>query len=313
MNTNDEKIQWHPAFDAALQIELGEETKYLEFDSEHLLSKKPMQIDVLVKNERHVKIQKNIGRIFRQYNIVEYKSPEDDLNIDDFYKVYAYACIYKADTETVDFIPAAELTITFVCYHYPRTMLQKLQRDRQITVKNMESGIYYLMGDAIPMQLIIVPRLSKTNNYWLNNLRNDLKSGGEIRNFIEKYGENKNSKLYQALADTIMRANWQELKEERKMCEALRELFADDLRESREEGIIEGRNVGKLEGAASKIIEKVIKKHQKGYTAEATADMLEEPVSRIRKIYDVIEKNAPDYDAETICKQLREKEEQIAD
>ena len=84
MNTNDEKIQWHPAFDAALQIELGEETKYLEFDSEHLLSKKPMQIDVLVKNERHVKIQKNIGRIFRQYNVVEYKSPEDDLNIDDF-------------------------------------------------------------------------------------------------------------------------------------------------------------------------------------------------------------------------------------
>ena len=145
---------------------------------------------------------------------------------------------YKADTETVDFIPAAELTITFVCYHYPRTMLQKLQRDRQITVENMESGIYYLMGDAIPIQLIIVPRLSKTNNYWLNNLRNDLKSGGEIRNFIEKYGENKNSKLYQALADTIMRANWQELKEERKMCEALRELFADDLRESREEGII---------------------------------------------------------------------------
>ena len=59
------------------------------------------------------------------------------------------------------------------------------------------SGIYYLMGDAIPMQLIIVPRLSKTNNYWLNNLRNDLKSGGEIRNFIEKYGENKNSKLCQ--------------------------------------------------------------------------------------------------------------------
>ena len=33
---------------------------------------------------------------------------------------------------------------------------------------------------------------------------------------------------------------WQELKEERKMCEALRELFADDLRESKEEGIMEG-------------------------------------------------------------------------
>lgn len=130
MNTNDEKIQWHPAFDAALQIEFGEEAEYLEFDSEHLLSKKPMQINVLIKNEKHVKIQKNIGRIFRQYNIIEYKSPEDNLDIDDFYKVYAYACIYKADTEKIDLIPAAELTITFVCYHYPRAMLDKLQRDR---------------------------------------------------------------------------------------------------------------------------------------------------------------------------------------
>ena len=39
MNTNDEKIQWHPAFDAALQIEFGDEAKYLEFDPEHLISK----------------------------------------------------------------------------------------------------------------------------------------------------------------------------------------------------------------------------------------------------------------------------------
>ena len=62
------------------------------------------------------------------------------------------------------------------------------------------------------LQLIVIPKLSKENNYWLNNLRNDLKSGGEIRNFIEQYGKNKNSKLYQALADTIMRANWEELR-----------------------------------------------------------------------------------------------------
>ena len=78
------------------------------------------------------------------------------------------------------------------------------------------------------------------------------------------------------------------------MCEALKELFADDFKESelkgrnagRIEGRIEGRNAGKMEGK----IELVIKKQQKGYTAEATADMLEEPVSRIRQIYDVIEK-----------------------
>jgi hypothetical protein len=127
------------------------------------------------------------------------------------------------------------------------------------------------------------------------------------------YSKNKNSKLYQALADAVMRANWEKLKEGSNMCEALKELFADDFKESelkgRNAGRIEGRIEGRTEGAASKIIELVIKKHQKGYTAEDTADMLEEPVSRIQQIYDVIEKSSPDYDAETIYKQLCEKEE----
>ena len=298
MNTKDDKIQWHPAFDAALQIELGDEAKYLEFESEHMLTKKPMQIDVLVKNDKHVKIQKNIGRIFRQYNIIEYKSPKDDLNIDDFYKTYAYACIYKSDTEAVDRIQATELTISFVCYHYPRAMLNKLERDRGITVESVDDGIYYLLGDAIPIQLIVVPVLSKENNYWLNNLRNDLKSGGEIRRFIELYEKNKNSKLYQALADTIMRANWEEVKEERKMCEALKELFADDLRESE----LKGRNAGKIEGK----IELVIKKYGKGCTVEETAEMLEESPAVIQQIYDVIEQYAPNYNAETIYKALHD-------
>lgn len=298
MNTKDDKIQWHPAFDAALQIELGDEAKYLEFESEHMLTKKPMQIDVLVKNDKHVKIRKNIGRIFRQYNIIEYKSPKDDLNIDDFYKTYAYACIYKSDTEAVDRIQATELTISFVCYHYPRAMLNKLERDRGITVESVDDGIYYLLGDAISIQLIVVPALSKENNYWLNNLRNDLKSGGEIRRFIELYEKNKNSKLYQALADTIMRANWKEVKEERKMCEALKELFADDLRESE----LKGRNAGKIEGK----IELVIKKYGKGCTVEETAEMLEESPAVIQQIYDVIEQYAPNYNAETIYKALHD-------
>ena len=298
MNTKDDKIQWHPAFDAALQIELGDEAKYLKFESEHMLTKKPMQIDVLVKNDKHVKIQKNIGRIFRQYNIIEYKSPKDDLNIDDFYKTYAYACIYKSDTEAVDRLQATELTISFVCYHYPRAMLNKLERDRCIAVEGVDDGIYYLLGDAIPIQLIVVPALSKENNYWLNNLRNDLKSGGEIRRFIELYEKNKNSKLYQALADTIMRANWKEVKEERKMCEALKELFADDLRESE----LKGRNAGKIEGK----IELVIKKYGKGCTVEETAEMLEESPAVIQQIYDVIEQYAPNYNAETIYKALHD-------
>ena len=50
-----------------------------------------------------------------------------------------------------------------------------------MVVEQEDSGIYYLIGDAIPIQLVIVPKLSKEHNYWLNNLRNDLKAGSEIK------------------------------------------------------------------------------------------------------------------------------------
>ena len=99
------------------------------------------------------------------------------------------------------------------------------------------------------------------------------------------------------------------------MCKALRELFADDLRESREEGIMEGRNVGKREGKlegkregeASKVIEIVIKKYKKGCSVKETADMLEEPQTLIKQIYDVIGQCAPDYNVEAIYKILLDK------
>ena len=47
-----------------------------------------------------------------------------------------------------------------------------------------------------------------------------------------------------------------------------------------------------------------MKKYKKGCTAEETADMLEEPPSQIRQIYDAIGQCAPDYNVEKIYKRL---------
>ena len=67
-----------------------------------------------IKKKTGEALKKNIGRIFRRHNIVEYKSPKDYLGINDFYKVYAYACHYLAMSKQVKDISADELTITFV-------------------------------------------------------------------------------------------------------------------------------------------------------------------------------------------------------
>lgn len=66
-------LQWHPAFQAVLQIEFAEEAKYLQFLKEYNLTDSPLRVDTLIiKVETGVKIQKKIGRIFRGYNIIEY-------------------------------------------------------------------------------------------------------------------------------------------------------------------------------------------------------------------------------------------------
>lgn len=231
----EEMLQWHSAFAAAIQIELEEEIGKLFFETEHLLSKKPMQIDeLIIKVKNKEKINKNIGRIFRQYNIIEYKSPEDYLSINDFYKVYGYTCFYQSDTEKVCEIPPNELTITFICNHYPRKMLKHLQRFRRLEVVNKGRGIYYLTGDSIPIQLLITKELDSAENRWLQSLRTDLKGKDEIESILQSYEKKKSSKLYQAAMNVIARANWSAMKEVKAtMCEALRELMAEEFEEER--------------------------------------------------------------------------------
>ena len=66
---------WHPAFFAGIQIELEEDADNLVFENEHQLGTKPMEIDVLIiKKETDRPVKKNIGRIFKKHNIIEYLS-----------------------------------------------------------------------------------------------------------------------------------------------------------------------------------------------------------------------------------------------
>ncbi len=44
----EDKIQWHPAFCSAMELELREYKKYLRYEREHNLGKMPLKIDFLV-------------------------------------------------------------------------------------------------------------------------------------------------------------------------------------------------------------------------------------------------------------------------
>ena len=245
MPAEKEALQWHPAFFAGIQIELKDDKENLSFENEHQLSTKPMEIDVLViKKEKDVPVRKNIGRIFRKHNIIEYKSPKDYLSIDDFYKVYFYTCFYKADTGAADEIKANELTMTFVCSRYPAKLIRHLREKRGYTIEKQEDGIYYIKGDYFPIQIIVTSKLSETENLWLKNLTDNMKDVGSAEKLIDDYGKHRENHLYEAVMNIIVRANKEKFQEVRGMCDALKELMKDELEEAKREAKKEGIQQG---------------------------------------------------------------------
>ena len=293
----NEKIQWHPAFDAALQIELAEDAEHLIFETEHLLGKKPMQMDeLIIKKNTKKKIRKKLGHIFLGHNIIEYKSPDDYLSVNDFYKVYGYACFYQSDTEMVRKIDPADITITFVCNHYPRQMLKHLCDFRNISIQKYAPGIYHLIGDSFPMQLVITHELSNEEYYWLHYLRNDLKAGAEIEDLAKHYFPNQNSTLYQAVMNVIVRGNIKEMEVDRHMCEALYELFEIKMeqlgkqwrKEAREEGIETGREAGRKE-AREEMVKCLVE------TCEELGVSIPETTKRLVEKLSISKENAEEY------------------
>ncbi len=242
-------FQWHPANYAGLQIEFEDEKKYLSFEDEHQLGTKPMAIDILIiKNTEGYKVKKNIGRIFRKYNIIEYKSPDDYLSIDDFYKVYGYTCFYKADTPTVNQIEVNELTITFISRKYPRKLLRHLELERGFAIQKIESGIYYIVGDAIPIQFIVANKLSQTENLWLKGLTNQLHNYELTAALTKDYYEHKQNTLYESVMDIIMRANKKQFEEANNMCEAMKEFiwehYGDEIMKEKQASFTNGTQNG---------------------------------------------------------------------
>jgi len=91
------KIHWHPAFIEAIKMELKDYLDIIEIQQEIPLTAEPLRIDcIIIKKSKDMVIKKNIAGIFKEWNIIEYKSPLDHVSVNDFHKVYAYACLYSA-------------------------------------------------------------------------------------------------------------------------------------------------------------------------------------------------------------------------
>jgi hypothetical protein len=303
MSGKTEKLQWHPAFCAATELELRQDLDVLELIPEYNLSKKPLQIDLVIIKKMDWKrtLQNEIGHIMRGHNILEYKGPGDELTIDSFFKVIGYASLYKAQGIAVNKIPASEVTVSFFRNAYPKALFLELKKEGYI-LKKMYPGIYYVRGKVpFPVQVVVTSQLERKAHCSLRVLTTQVEMQ-DAELFLEQihYLESKNERSnIDSVLQVSVNANKQVyslLRRQNEMCEALRELMKDEIEKELENKLEQGEKL--------QLIRQVIKKLQKGNSVEETADMLEEEPENIRKIYEIAATMAPDYDVEKIYQKL---------
>ena len=207
---SNEKIFWHDAFFEAIQLELYHYKDDLTFINEHPLNKEALIIDVMViKKDPGITIEKNIGRMFREVNLLEFKSEKDSLTVRDYNKVVAYGYLY-ASFAPVD---VSSLTLTFAVTVHPRKLLTYLEKQRGFKVTFSEDGICYVEGDTFPVQILIGKKLSPEKNLFLKNLRSNLNKAEAKRTFSEYKALTKGFERKNSYIDRLVKSNYVVIRE----------------------------------------------------------------------------------------------------
>ena len=155
--------------------------------------------------------------------------------------------------------------------------MQHLKEFRGLNIIHVEAGIYYITGDAFPMQLLVTRELDPKENLWLQSLRNNMSKPEEIEILLKEYETKKSSKLYQTAMEVITRANWDAVKEVKEtMCKALKELMAEEFQEQEE--LVTKR-------VTEQVTEEFIRTLSKNITdVDKLAELLNLPVEQVYKV-----------------------------
>ena len=273
------KIHWHPGFYGGMELELRHNKNDLIFETEHQLSKEPLKIDMLIiKKKSDVKIQNQIGAIFRKHNIVEYKSPEDGMTIDDYSKAVGYALLYKGLGTIVDEIPLDELTVSLVRDTYPIRLMESVKAHGGVIEEHFP-GIYYITGIfIIPTQVVVTGQLLSTEHSFLRVLSKNAKEEDVLQFLkaaeeISSQGDKNNVSAVLQVSSSANEELYDQIRRDNNMFETLKEIMKDDFKETAEKA---------SEETTKKHISTIMKKMN--ITAEEAMDILEVPLEE-RKVF----------------------------
>ena len=134
----------------------------MEFLPEFQLGKLPPRLDLeVIKKDKDYVVDEDFGKIYRTYNIHEYKSDRDQLSIDELSQATAYGFHLKHSGRFAEEYPLDEITISIFRRTYPRELFKKLAHYK-IAVVPQSSGIYYVEGFSVfPTQIVVMKEFDK--------------------------------------------------------------------------------------------------------------------------------------------------------
>jgi hypothetical protein len=214
---------WHTMFYGALELIL--DSKLFSYQFQRSLTKGPLQIDaIIVKKLQDVEPTAKIAKLFLRDNIIEFKGPGDNMSVGDFYKVNAYAHLYRSITEAA---PIREITLTFVERPYPEDMIKHFEEELGYTVEKKWPGIYYVTGGQFPVQLIETKALEDAENIWLKHLDNELGAQELVALMQAEYEEGKQEARTRYI-QPLAKANMAAVEEVSKMAALTLDEFLED-------------------------------------------------------------------------------------
>lgn len=250
----DRKIQWHPGFVAAMNLEFKENQRDLIFEKEYNLNTKPLETDLLIiKKNPAIELKNEIGGFFRGHNIMEYKSPGDEVNMNTFYKVQGYACIYKAAGTGTGEIEETDITTAIVREGKPKKLLQRLA-EKGYPITNTRKGIYGIeAGGIFPTQIVVTKELDKEDHVWLASLSEKLEKE-DMRKLLERV-RGLTGEYDKEMADSILKVSIdankhliKEMMEDESMYETLMELMEPQIQIREQKSWDEGQKQGWEQG-----------------------------------------------------------------
>ena len=155
------KSDWHRGFEAFLKADAYEAIGgQAEVIVEHPLGEAPPRIDFIVwLHDDETKLQKSIYRIFRRFNVIEYKNPHDNLNWRVIYKAIGYASLYLGLAKSEEERPKDQITISIFRAVKNPDLFKELEEAGHLEADEIK-GIYHVHGlTEFPFQIVIMTEL----------------------------------------------------------------------------------------------------------------------------------------------------------